>query len=548
MLSFGAALIFGGGAIVMLLHSLVPIEQFIHRGDDAYYYFKVANNFMDHGSWTLDGIHSTTGVQPLWAVLLTGLASVARLLGAEDPTLLSRVHVLFTALVNLASAVALYLLLIRRVSIWTAVVASGTFLYASSIVWLRVWGMENSLYALCLLVTVLYFESKFMDDRTTRRALILGGLLALTMMARLNAVLLIPAIMSVYLWRCRVEPWSVRARVLLRVSAAICVVVVPYFIFNLASSGHLLPVSGVAKSIDTRAFLEANGLNRLSPAVFTRAYANASYSVNEFVKSRITGPLWVLGNGIINATSWRAWRAVALLGGIALIAGDPRRWFSRVANELRAVGPLWYVAAFGLADVLISVWLYPTQLRYAMTSWWFVEIELVLVVIASIFVGASLTHIFTRIPSHLRAIALVVALVPLVLLHGRAMYDRYWSDTIAHPTWNDEMYVAADWMNRNLPDDALVGSWNAGVLAYYSDRPVVNLDGLINDEELVTYLSEDRIADYIADQGIDFLSDLEPQFHRFDLASLDLVEVYSRTSRFGDQYQIFEVLDPEPQP
>jgi hypothetical protein len=42
---------------------------------------------------------------------------------------------------------------------------------------------------------------------------------------------------------------------------------------------------------------------------------------------------------------------------------------------------------------------------------------------------------------------------------------------------------AAVWINDNLPDDAVLASWDAGVTGFYADQPVVNLDGVVNSPE-----------------------------------------------------------------
>ncbi len=44
------------GVVPVLLHAFVPTAQFIHRGDDAFYYFKLATNFTRYGFWTFDGL------------------------------------------------------------------------------------------------------------------------------------------------------------------------------------------------------------------------------------------------------------------------------------------------------------------------------------------------------------------------------------------------------------------------------------------------------------------------------------------------------------
>jgi len=61
-----------------------PLDEFIHRTDDAFYYFKTAFNYPVTGFWSFDTIHSTNGVQPLWAWMMTALAQVMAWLGVLE--------------------------------------------------------------------------------------------------------------------------------------------------------------------------------------------------------------------------------------------------------------------------------------------------------------------------------------------------------------------------------------------------------------------------------------------------------------------------------
>ena len=47
------------------------------------------------------------------------------------------------------------------------------------------------------------------------------------------------------------------------------------------------------------------------------------------------------------------------------------------------------------------------------------------------------------------------------------------------------LYQATQWLNDNVPDTAIVGSYNSGIVGYFSDATVINLDGLMNNEEVV---------------------------------------------------------------
>jgi hypothetical protein len=71
----------------------------------------------------------------------------------------------------------------------------------------------------------------------------------------------------------------------------------------------------------------------------------------------------------------------------------------------------------------------------------------------------------------------------------------------------------------------------------------VNLDGLINDFELIEYIEAGRVHEYIVEERIDYLSDMESMFDRFGLTErLVLTEVYRHPTGFrGEDYVIYRV-------
>jgi len=79
------------------------------------------------------------------------------------------------------------------------------------------------------------------------------------------------------------------------------------------------------------------------------------------------------------------------------------------------------------------------------------------------------------------------------------------------------MYQTAKWIDENLPEDIVVASYNAGVIGYFSNRSTINLDGLINNRELVPYLfgskSMTNYIDYVCpDYLADYVKlDIDPQ-------------------------------------
>jgi hypothetical protein len=87
-----------------------PRNWFIR--DDAYYYFKVAENIsLGHGS-TFDGINPTNGYHPLWMLICIPIFALARF----DLILPLRVLLIVMSLFSLATAILLYRLISRALS------------------------------------------------------------------------------------------------------------------------------------------------------------------------------------------------------------------------------------------------------------------------------------------------------------------------------------------------------------------------------------------------------------------------------------------------
>lgn len=71
-----------------------------------------------------------------------------------------------------------------------------------------------------------------------------------------------------------------------------------------------------------------------------------------------------------------------------------------------------------------------------------------------------------------------------------------------------EAIRAASWIRGQLAEGEPIGSWNAGVVAYYCDCNVVNLDGLVNDYAFYReVIQSERMPAYLAREHIHWLVD-----------------------------------------
>ena len=189
--------------------------------DDTFLYLQIARNIANSGMVSFDGIHYTTGFQPLWTILLVPLAVVI-----EDHVELVRWVLLLSVLLNLAAGLVIVRLAAmlggRSSGLITACLWAGYMLKAST----SMSGMESPLMALVF--------SGFLLSLFENRAVPVA--VAGLFLARTDALLFAP-LASAFQAR----------QALLRAAALSLLLVAPYLAFNLLTSGQLMPISGSVK-------------------------------------------------------------------------------------------------------------------------------------------------------------------------------------------------------------------------------------------------------------------------------------------------------------
>jgi len=159
--------------------------------DDAYYYFKVAQNISEgHGS-TFDGINATNGYHPLWMLICVPIFALARF----DLILPLRVLLLVMSGLSVATAILLYRL-VGKVFVPAIGAITALFWVFSFDVLAIVYqhGLETGIAAffIVLLIYKLYgFDKSWRTQAVSKRQILtLGIIAALAMFSRLDLVFL----------------------------------------------------------------------------------------------------------------------------------------------------------------------------------------------------------------------------------------------------------------------------------------------------------------------------------------------------------------------
>lgn len=298
-------------------------------------------------------------------------------------------------------------------------------------------GQESALQYALLAATLAWSAS---DRRTPAARWAVGcGLLAgLGALARLDALCFgLALVVTPVIWP--LDDGDRRSRV--RASAlglgALALVVLPYFSWNLAVFGHLMPVSGALK---LRSVIGPS----LKGAVITLAVAAGLLAY--WRVGRVSSRLEV---SVRRQLRWLF--PLVVYVGAQLVSGSALRGM--------LVPEIWYLTPHFLFAVLV--------------------------------VSAALDG--DRRLDRVRQAGL--AAVAIVLLTGSLIY--YPSNPSGYHMHTGLRRLGA-WLRTHTPEDALVTGWDVGIVAAESRRRVINLDGLINSWEYnESFLQRGRTDEFI---------------------------------------------------
>jgi len=162
----------------------LPNAWFIR--DDAYYYFKVAQNISEGRGSTFDGLHPTNGYHPLWLLVCVPIFALAR----WDVILPLRVLLIGMSALNVATGLLIYRLLRQSLSQVAGILAAIYWVFDPYIQGTYyVTGLESGLAL--FFVALLLFETYRLEALPSIRRLVwLGLIAALATFSRLDLVFL----------------------------------------------------------------------------------------------------------------------------------------------------------------------------------------------------------------------------------------------------------------------------------------------------------------------------------------------------------------------
>jgi hypothetical protein len=442
--------------------------------DDAFYYLQIARHLAaGHGS-TFDGVHTTSGYHPGWMALLVPLAAALPESGA-----LLRGALVLELLLHVAAAVALIGLFRRFTTPGLAVVGAVCWLANPFALYLSLQGVESALYALSLVILVrTVFRFVESPPAALRPHLELGGALALCFLARTEAGILAAVTCLVAPALRGSPPWrraGLRSAVL--IGATFTLGVLPWFLYCWLATGSPWQTSGVAKALWSQQLF-----NALSPA--ERGIRAA------VVTGRWLAPPWI--GTLDEPLDWlNPFVCVAMIPAACGLLRAARR---PLENRPLIAWSAWLIGTTILTGLIYGLFYWDAPDWYHTQPALLIFILIYAWIVHAAGAGGRWGAVFGKG---------VPALLLLLTLFGA--FSFYADPPISYP-WQWDFYNSQAEFEKLVPPGEPIGCFNAGIPGFFSQRRIVNLDGLVNDS-VVPYFRTRTLDRYFHDEGIHYLAD-----------------------------------------
>jgi hypothetical protein len=434
--------------------------------DDAWIHQTYARNLARNGRLEfIPGTSSAGSTAPLWTILLA-LGYLLRLPYLLWAYLLGGLSLIWLAWSGMNLWRALWPALSSRD--WLV----GVVLVLTwPLLWAAASGMETLFFAaMALQLASWYAEITSKTNLATRNILRLGFFAGLLILIRPDGLVLLLLIAGGLL--LLPAPAVSRMKIGGLFVATAVLPLIPYFLFNMWTSGTIWPNTLYAKQVEYAAALSQPFLGRLTQLLYLSLGGPASgwRGISSAHLLLLPGLLFAGWRAV--QADWSQRRLYYLLpllwagGHIFLYAWRLPVTFQH-GRYLLPIIPIWVI--YGLSGWVLLL-LYSSS-ETPRTLWLGLQV-------------ARLSFTFIML---------------FFLLQGALAY----ATEVA--IIEGEMVTVARWLADNTPSDALIASHDIGAIGYFAERPLLDLAGLISPEVIPLLENESALTQYILNSDAQYL-------------------------------------------
>jgi len=469
--------------------------------DDTYYYFNTAWNTKIYGFVTFDSFHKTNGVHFLWFFIVYALSYLI------NSKMVYFNIILFSNLIIMGfSFIPVYKFGKKIKNEYFGLILSTVWFIQLILYDIFFMGMENTIHNIIIWYIILYL-AKVLDenDENKKSFLILTLLLVINVWARYDSIIassIIYIIIIIYLslYKKRLSFKTILMSVFLAISGLLILFLTFYWMGD-----TFIPISAKIKLNLAQNTTFDNYLTNIFIIITPKIFFT-DLGVGGLTLSRIFTIIFVVISLKFLVDIIKKKEKDNRIKIILLIISFPNLIYSILIGNLYNQYFIWYLS--------LSIIIWVILLTYILNLF---IIKLIEKIRNYKKINVSSYFEYNQVIIFLVIIGVFVSLPFSVFLNILSDYHY----EIRASEFHFLRYNAALWLKRNTNPNIIVGSWNAGEIAFFSDRKVINLDGLVNDNNYFNTILSNKdkfnsteFIEYLNKLNITYLVDYN--FYGFD--------------------------------
>ena len=518
--------------VLVSLHKLGIVAVFNFFQQDTFYYLAIAQN-STLGFFTYDGELPTNGFHPMWQVCVTLLFKLLGNVGNDAQ--IYAVFLLSVLLVTLGySFFGLAIYNYTGSKLLGILIIPGFFHVSFSFVerfggsvWKYMNGMESCLSlffgGLLLYVVSRHLNTSSNENADTRWYTVIGVLVGLIIMARLDDVFLVVSLACTVLL---LEPGELRKRFrkVVILTLPTLILLTWYLAYNLSSVGVALPISGLEKGGFSLVQNIIELLRVLTPTVFIPGAVNVDLYLTDVYRQIL---MW--------------FPLIMSILFLFIFFHEPviRKIMSR--GSLYIISLLGYVILKGLYNLFNvhvnhqGLWYYALSVTTIDFMW--------LMLLSSVYYRIMKTH------RHIKILAACLLICFLTFYMALMMKGALWGKPFVYDFYKDRLKIKSTLLSID-PNIKLI-EVDDGIFCYFLDIPTIHGMGFALDYPGYVARESGHFLAYCKQRGFDTIASLQYlRFPNYGLSSDRIASILKHSYQFRledlDKY-IFKVVYIHPE-
>jgi len=428
--------------------------------DDSLYVISIARNIAWGNGVTYNGVDATNGFQPFWGFLLVPI-----FLATRDIYTAINLILTLSSIIDTLTVVVLFMLAKKLFDEKIGLLSATLYGLNPLIMFQTLCGIELVLYIFLLLTTIFFYIS-FKDKLNTKNSIFLGVLLGLTTLARMDGIFLVFVIIMDIILTNR-KRWTKEIRKVIIIVLFASLLVLPWFLWSYVNFGTIVQSSAIAK------YNMGHGIFPFFDLKEPKTFSETLSMIKENLIRAVGSLAHQLGVVDFN---------ISIITIILSLV-----YLTTIVISLKNLNKLRLYLAFSILLILFyNLYLWGIQIRYLTPI-----IPLIIIMTSYGFYNLAI-----RIKkSDVIVTAFFVLFLLVIFYNGFIQWDH------GYFSWQKEIYKDALWLRDNTTSSDSIGCFSAGIPIYFSERRVVNLDGVVNFKAIKALEKRD-VIEYMKSENI----------------------------------------------